>query len=136
MSEEERRVHAAALQLRELLNEKCPRCGAAFLDFTACCALTCHRCNCAFCAWCLRDCGGDAHRHVATCVRNLAPGRSVFSSPELVEQGRRVRHSEAAITFLSALPRRVAAQVAAAAQRELVDVGLAEVALLFTDPML
>ena len=131
MSEEERRVHAAALKLRELLNDSCPRCGAAFVDFTASCALTCHRCGCAFCAWCLTDCGADAHRHVAMCDRNLAPGRNLFSSPELVEQGRRVRRSEAVTDMLSALPQDVAAQVAAATQRELADVGLEEVAALF-----
>ena len=31
-------------------------------------------CNAAFCAWCLQDCGDDAHRHVAHCKMNTNPG--------------------------------------------------------------
>ena len=131
MDEQQRRVHAASAQLRELLNEQCPRCGAAFLDFNGCCALTCHRCGCGFCAWCLADCGADAHAHVAHCDRNLEPGRSVFSSDRLVEEGRRARRHEAAVALLTALPREVAAEVAVAVAAELADVGLTEVVHLF-----
>ena len=70
MGEEQRRVEAARRHIvDEILTLKCPRagCRAAFLDFNGCFALTCGRCGCGFCAWCLADCGDDAHTHVAGC---------------------------------------------------------------------
>jgi hypothetical protein len=55
----------------KLLTLRCPRCNQAFVDFDACFALTCSRCRCGFCAWCLVDCGDSgAHRHVANCSLN------------------------------------------------------------------
>lgn len=63
----------------QVLTLKCPRCSQAFVDFQNCFALTCGRCGCGFCAWCLRDCGDDAHRHVANCPENLEGGR-VYST--------------------------------------------------------
>ena len=62
-----------------------------FFDFTGCCALTCTNCNCGFCSWCLLDCGGDAHRHVANCPYNLAPGKNVFANDQLIAEGRKKR---------------------------------------------
>ena len=43
----------------------------AFVDFEGCFALTCANtnCKCGFCAWCLTDCGSDAHAHVPKCRR-------------------------------------------------------------------
>lgn len=48
---------------------KCPRCRSVFLDFSDCFALTCGNgaCMAGFCAWCLADCGRDAHSHVLGC---------------------------------------------------------------------
>ena len=48
-----------------------------FVDFDGCFALTCSNksCKAAFCAWCLQDCGADAHRHVAHCKMNADPGK-------------------------------------------------------------
>ena len=53
----------------EILTIRCPRCKQAFVDFTGCFALKCSRnnCACAFCAYCLKDCGHDAHAHVRIC---------------------------------------------------------------------
>jgi hypothetical protein len=53
----------------KILTLSCFRCGQAFVDFDGCCALTCSRqgCGCGFCAFCLKDCGSDAHAHVAKC---------------------------------------------------------------------
>ena len=34
------------------------------VDFDGCFALNCSRCRAAFCAYCLADCGKDAHMHV------------------------------------------------------------------------
>lgn len=63
---------AAKLRLKivnEFLTLRCPRCKAAFVDFSGCFALTCSNqaCRCGFCAWCLKDCGADAHGHVPGC---------------------------------------------------------------------
>jgi hypothetical protein len=55
-----------------ILTLRCPRCGQAFDSFDGCFALTCLRqgCACGFCAWCLADCGKDAHTHVRSCPSN------------------------------------------------------------------
>ncbi|KAJ1428017.1 hypothetical protein B484DRAFT_348798 [Ochromonadaceae sp. CCMP2298] len=53
--------------IEDILTTKCPRCKKAFQDFEGCFALTCSNCPCAFCAWCLADCGSNAHNHVASC---------------------------------------------------------------------
>ena len=57
---EELRVRETVRHIQErILTLKCPRagCEAAFVDFNGCFALTCHRCHCGFCAYCLQDCG-------------------------------------------------------------------------------
>jgi hypothetical protein len=65
LDERERRLHLACRHVREeVLTLKCPRCHQAFLDFNGCFALSCSRCDCGFCAWCLADCGEDAHAHI------------------------------------------------------------------------
>jgi hypothetical protein len=79
LSEAERRIQTARLHImEEILTLKCPRptCRQAFLDFNGCFALTCCRCNAGFCAYCLQDCGRDAHHHVATCA--YGEGRGVW----------------------------------------------------------
>lgn len=50
--------------VENILTLKCPRCKAAFFDFTDCLALKCATCTCGFCACCMTDCGQDAHAHV------------------------------------------------------------------------
>ena len=59
-----------------ILTLKCPRsgCGMALLDFEGCFAITCGSCGCGFCAWCLKDCGDDAHQHVMACALNRNAG--------------------------------------------------------------
>jgi hypothetical protein len=87
----------------KLLTLGCPRCGQAFVDFTGCLALTCGRCRAAFCAWCLVDCGSDAHRHVASCHHSLANGQ-VFASADLFTQCQRRRCERLVRDYLAALP--------------------------------
>lgn len=56
MSAFQRQVERARAHIIDaILTLKCPRegCGAAFLNFSDCFALTCHRCGCGFCGWCL-----------------------------------------------------------------------------------
>ena len=75
MDEVERTVLVLKRTIEDtILTKRCPRCQQAFHDFDGCFALTCSnkRCKAAFCAWCLTDCGLDAHAHVAHC--NLGNG--------------------------------------------------------------
>jgi hypothetical protein len=71
-----------SLIIEQVLTAKCPKCRAAFLDFDGCMALTCSRCQCAFCAICLEHCGSDAHGHVAQCRFNTR-GEVFASKPEI-----------------------------------------------------
>ena len=81
MSEEQREVHLARLKVEAILDIKCPRCkNVASLDaFDGCMAAQCPHAGCGagFCAWCLEDCGDDAHGHVARCPHKL-PGADAF----------------------------------------------------------
>ena len=58
--------------IEAILTLCCPRCKQAFLDFDGCFALSCSRCSAGFCAYCLADCGRDAHQHVGTCPEGQA----------------------------------------------------------------
>jgi hypothetical protein len=54
----------------------------------------CRLCGCGFCAYCLQDCGRDAHAHVAGCTLNKKPNRDVFGTPkdfQLAQKERRTR---------------------------------------------
>jgi len=55
-----------------LLTLRCPNsaCEAAFVDFDGCAALKCSSCRTAFCAYCLENCGADAHYHVWACRKS------------------------------------------------------------------
>jgi len=72
-----------------ILTLACPRCSQAFDSFDGCFALTCSKqgCGCAFCAYCLADCGSNAHAHVAHCELN--PSKGLFASADNFEQVRR-----------------------------------------------
>lgn len=74
-----------------ILNLRCPRCNHVFVDFSGCFALTCvfNRCGAGFCAWCLRDCGSDAHAHVANCPENRTG--DVYGRKEDFDQHHRAR---------------------------------------------
>lgn len=70
MSLNEQTAHMLYQDITEnILNLRCPRCRLVFADFEGCFALSC-RCGARFCAWCLVDCGLDAHSHVARCPEN------------------------------------------------------------------
>ncbi|KAJ0410081.1 hypothetical protein ATCC90586_004931 [Pythium insidiosum] len=64
----------------KLLNLRCPGCDLVFVDFDfdSCAALTCANPHCkrSFCAYCLADCGADAHAHVSQCKQN--PNRPYY----------------------------------------------------------
>ena len=77
-SEQERRALAARRHIEEMMDLRCPRCGSVFDQFVGCAALTCAAANCGagFCAFCLTDCGSDAHAHVREC--RLNPKRNEY----------------------------------------------------------
>lgn len=103
MDEQQRQVHDARRRITDdLLTLRCPRCRTAFYDFEGCFALTCSRCQpkCGFCAWCLADCGEDAHRHVATCAHNSLPGKGFFGSFEDFQQAQLKRRKALVVEFL------------------------------------
>ena len=89
--------------VENILTLHCPRCNAAFLNFTGCFALTCGNCGAGFCAYCLKDCrdeDNDAHRHVGRCEHNIAPGRDVFANVDLFEKAQRRRRTRMLQVYL------------------------------------
>lgn len=92
--EGEQEIDRTVRLIREdVLTLACPRCRQAFLDFSGCFALTCSRAGCGagFCAYCLTDCGNDAHAHVANC--DLNPGNGVFGDAAQFEEVQRQRRT-------------------------------------------
>jgi uncharacterized protein YjiS (DUF1127 family) len=93
--QDERNAHKLHRTLvGEVLTLKCPRCKNAFVDFDACFAVTCvyPTCTCGFCAWCLTDCGSDAHTHVAACAENVN-NRSAWGTEDMFREHHRVRRA-------------------------------------------
>ena len=97
MSDYEKRIRSHRKHIIErILTMACPRCSRAFLGFDGCFALKCsafvkddpNSC-CQFCAYCLKDCGQDAHPHV---LNNICPGnKGLFGSQEDFEDSHRSR---------------------------------------------
>lgn len=85
--------------VEEILELRCPRCKRVFYDFVDCFALTCNGCRCGFCAYCLEDCGADAHRHVAQCGMNRAPGKDVYGTEDMFVAAHRDRRREKLIEY-------------------------------------
>ena len=90
LADEDRMMIAAMSSLLEMLEDACPRCKQVFDQFDGCCALDCSRCPCSFCAWCLQDCGADAHSHVRECPSNMAPMRDLFVDEAVWREARQL----------------------------------------------
>jgi hypothetical protein len=105
------RLHVA----ENILTLKCPRatCGRAFIDYAGCMALYCP-CGCGFCAWCLADCGGDAHAHVLACPHNLQRG-SYGGSAEEFKTAHRTRVRPLLLAYLATVPQAENAEVSSPA---------------------
>jgi len=103
----ELQVEAAVRHVQQnIFTLKCPRCSVAWLDFDGCCALTCsnYECRCHFCAWCLTDCGPDAHAHVLLCPdKPSSVGRRIFARWDQVQQVHRARQSRRLREYLLAI---------------------------------
>lgn len=138
MDKQQREVHDARKHITdELLTLRCPRCRAAFLDFSGCFALTCGRCQprCGFCAFCLEDCGEDAHRHVANCPLNAIPGKGVFGSQQDFEQGQLKRRKDLVIEHLRTIDdQQVRDQVIDQCRTDLEDLQMHDVLRQFAGP--
>ena len=95
-------IHVRKIQ-EEILNLTCPRCKIVFVDFDACFALKCRNCQCAFCAWCLQDCGANAHLHVRRCQYSLSNGElyGTIDQFQTCHKNRKKRLIEA---YLNGLP--------------------------------
>lgn len=106
----------------KVLTLKCPRCDAAWADFDGCCALSCAQCRCGFCAYCLADCGADAHGHVGDCA--YGQGGGLHGHRQLAVAHKRLR-TERLRAYLPTLERAVRDEVLQACQKDLEDVGLA-----------
>ena len=102
LDEQARKVHVARKHIiEEILTLKCPRCSLAFLNFDACFALKCNGCPCHFCAYCLKDCGDDAHGHVANCPHNIAPGKNVFADQHTFDRAQKDRKTRLLKEYMS-----------------------------------
>lgn len=109
LSQEEQRLREARNHIIDrILTLACPRCGQAFAEsldgemgFSGCFALTCSRarCGCAFCAYCLEDCGHDAHEHVRGACQF---GRELFGCQQQFERAQRQRRQEMLHQYLDA----------------------------------
>ena len=112
LSARQLRIESAVRHIQDnLLTLCCPRCKTCFVDFDACFALVCRSCACGFCAWCLRDCGADAHSHVAHCPNNLAPGRALFSTQALFAKAHQIRQHGLVKQYIQSMPQDVGLEV-------------------------
>jgi hypothetical protein len=133
MTEEQRLVDCEKRRIEEMLNPQCPRCRVVFIDFLNCAALTCGNagCDAKFCAWCLRDCGDDAHRHVAECLAK-PDGADVFYDTKQQFMDVQRQQQRAKITgVFQELNEALRGQVAIAVGVVLEEVGLGDITARF-----
>jgi Ankyrin repeats (3 copies) len=119
---------AKAHVLDSILMLKCPRCHKAFDAFDGCFAVRCrdtqgNGCGAAFCGYCLKDCGRDAHKHVGECVHNSNGGR-VFASEEHFKAAQCSRRRRMVLEYLETLPLRLRERVKPAIAPDLKDLGI------------
>ena len=125
MSRVEREAENCRQYITEsILNLCCPRCGAVFVDFSGCFALTCSQCSCAFCAWCLSDCGNDAHACAAACSAKNGGGGGYFDSDDKFHAHHRQRRQALLDAHMQKQSPEVQEIVKRLCQRDAADVGL------------
>ena len=85
--------------VEDILTLKCPKpaCKQAYDCFEGCCALSCSRCSCQFCGWCLKDCGNNAHGHVAACPEKPNGVDPLFPHPQSKFEDHWIRKKERAL---------------------------------------
>ena len=102
--------------VNNILNLSCPRCKAVFANFDGCFALTC-RCRAAFCAYCLKDCGADAHAHVRGCG-------DLFGTMETFNAHQNRRRRDMLETKLNQQPKELKDLIRKNLSRDLRDLGI------------
>ena len=108
-----------------LLTLACPRCKAAFVDFEGCFALQCSQCPCGFCAMCLKDCGTDAHGHVANCQEGQAGlHNGVFGDKRQFEDIQKRRKGRLVREYLNNVPHGMQQRLAQRCEKDFQDLGL------------
>jgi len=107
-----------------ILTLACPRCRQAFVDFEGCFALTCSRCQCGFCAWCLEDCGSDAHQHVRFCRHNNNGQGELFGNSLQFEQAQQCRRVAMLNDHVRSQPEERRLLLLQSIETELLDLGL------------
>jgi len=97
----------------------------AFIDFSGCFALTCENpnCNAGFCAFCLADCGSDAHPHVRECSLNPKKGE-YFHNVAVFHNTHKERNRAKISEYIGQLNDHMRKKVLAAVAKDLADVGI------------
>ena len=123
--------------VEECLTMHCPRCKVAFVDFEGCMALKCGvpSCGCGFCAWCLADCGDDAHKHVAECPAKPEGADRFFGTDQQCEEAWRSLRLRLVSACLDAQPPYVAMLAANGLVDELSGFGLAHLVQRYNQAM-
>ena len=124
MTEVECRVDAAIKHIREnILTLRCPRCTAAFVEYNGCAALACYRCHAGVCGLCLKDCGKDAHVHVADqCALRVEGG--YYVPKERWEAIQKTRKEGMLVDYVGALGQDERAAVCDAIRADVTHLGL------------
>ena len=106
------------------LNLRCPRCRKVFVDFEGCFALTCSQntCRAGICAWCLKDCGADAHAHVAQCPEGR--GQGYFGQKAAFDEHHRQRKQRLVRELVRNEPAEVQQHVRRLLEKDLRDLGI------------
>ena len=123
----------------------CPRCTQAFVDFSGCFALLCSRCNAGICAYCIADCGRDAHAHIGNCqlakdvakwqkkqkdkaesfvAANRGHPMGTFGSMEMFREAERLRRIRNFATYAATWDDEFFKRVLDSLERELKDLGI------------
>ena len=134
MDEQQREVLSAHRHITEnIINLKCPRCKAVFVDFEGCFAVKCSSCPCGFCAWCFADCGSDAHPHVMQCPHK-PPGnssRTYYGTAAEFEAQNLRRRKKMLCEFVGGLKPQIRQSVLHGMVKDLNDVGLGGIVHLY-----
>jgi hypothetical protein len=114
MSADEREADTARKHIVEdILTLHCPSatCRQVFIDFESCSALRCSRCQTAFCAYCLKDCGTDAHAHVETACEHkpsAMTGADGYGGMSAFSFAQKSRKEKLVHKFVGTLPKHIA----------------------------
>ncbi len=108
----------------QILLLRCPRCKRVFLDYSGCAALTCDSCMCGFCACCLKDCGNNAHPHLAEGCAANPNGKDYFIQIAQFQQIHRARFEKEIRDYLSNLKPTDRAAVLVLLQKSLSDLNI------------